>query len=197
MITKLVVGFCGLKGSGKDTAANVLIDQGFENIKFADPLKNAIRAILRTAGVNDVMIERMVEGDLKEMAHPVWGGKSTRYVMQTMGTEWGRMMIWPAIWTNIWTMRTGRILRVTTTDVRFLNEADTIRGFEKQGVTVKIVKLVRPEKLDINAPAKALLDNHQSEIELSRIRCDFEIRNTGTIEDLQKAVLDFVGTIIL
>jgi len=39
-----IIGLCGTKGSGKDTAAEPLLDKGWARISFADPLKDLCAA---------------------------------------------------------------------------------------------------------------------------------------------------------
>lgn len=41
----MILGFCGKKGSGKDTAAEVLLDKGWARVSFADPLKDICAAV--------------------------------------------------------------------------------------------------------------------------------------------------------
>ena len=86
-----LLGIHGKAGSGKSTAAQVLIDGGFKRVKFADPLKNMLRAI----GLTD----QHIEGDLKEVPCDMLLGQTPRHAMQTLGTEWGRGCIGGEFWT--------------------------------------------------------------------------------------------------
>ncbi len=63
---KTLIGFVGLKGSGKDTAAAALEPLGFTNVKFAGALKTMIYAYLDYVGVDFVNAHRIVDGDWKE-----------------------------------------------------------------------------------------------------------------------------------
>jgi hypothetical protein len=56
-----IIGICGRKRSGKDTAALALKSLGFKSTSFARPLKTACRDIYGLSG-------REVDGDLKERA---------------------------------------------------------------------------------------------------------------------------------
>jgi dephospho-CoA kinase len=85
-----LIGLVGVRRSGKDTAAQILDNIGYRNIKFAEPLKAMLRTYLEYAGVNANHIERIIDGDLKEASREVFGHRSARYAMQTLGTEWGR-----------------------------------------------------------------------------------------------------------
>mgnify|MGYP001055336722 CR=1 FL=1 len=54
------VGIHARKGSGKSTAAKVLIDKyNFKCIKMADPMKNMVRSLLLDIGMNKVDIENV------------------------------------------------------------------------------------------------------------------------------------------
>ncbi len=92
-------------------------------MKFAGPLKSMLFAI----GLTD----EEIEGSRKESPHPLLCGKTARLAMQTLGTEWGRDMIGPDFWVNVWTETAREELhqggRVVVDDCRFENEAGTVR----------------------------------------------------------------------
>ena len=129
-----VVALTGAAGSGKSTAADYLIrHHGYERVKFADPLKDMMRAI----GLS----ERYIEGDLKEEPTPWLRGKTPRHAMQTLGTEWGRNCIGEDFWVFLWRMRcidviVGEDGRVVVDDCRFPNEAAAVRSLG--GVIIKL-----------------------------------------------------------
>jgi hypothetical protein len=116
-----IIGIAGYAGSGKSTVADTLVkEHGFERIKFADGLKDMLRAL----GLSDGWIE----GELKEQPCPLLLGRSPRHAMQTLGTEWGRQCIGEDFWVNYWSMRVkGRLnasmtSRIVVDDVRYPNE---------------------------------------------------------------------------
>lgn len=124
----MLIGLSGLAGSGKSEVARVLIEEfGFERVKFADPLKNMLRRMLADAGHCDDDVERMIEGDLKEVVIPEIG-VTPRHLMITLGTEWGRDQVRPDLWTRLWGMRADVFDRVVADDVRFPNEVEAIRA---------------------------------------------------------------------
>ena len=118
-----LVGITGRAGSGKSTAAQVLIDAGWVRIKFADPLKDMLRAI----GLDD----RHIEGHLKEVPCDLLVGQTPRWAMQTLGTAWGRQCIAQDFWVRLARRRIALAmaagLNVVVDDVRFENEAQVIR----------------------------------------------------------------------
>lgn len=127
-----VVAFTGRAGSGKTTAADQLVKRGWARVKFADPLKDMMRALLAASGMPADEIERRIEGDLKEQPEPILRGRSPRYAMQTIGTEWGRDLICGDMWTGIAQARIQAHLQagqsVVIDDCRFDNEADVVRA---------------------------------------------------------------------
>ena len=129
-----VIAFCGPADSGKSTAAAHLVERyGYTRVRMAEPLK----AMLLALGLG----RADVDGDRKEVSHPLLGGKTPRQVMQTLGTDWGRRMVDPDLWTRPWTFRTRAVLgaggRVVVDDVRFDNEAALVR---EEGAVVEITR---------------------------------------------------------
>jgi hypothetical protein len=178
-ILKRLIGITGPKGSGKDTAVQSLVESGYVVIKFADGLKNMLRTYLREYGLDDVTIERMIEGDLKEVPHDAFCGRTPRHAMQTLGTEWGRMMIGPKLWTNLFKKKASRHEKVACTDLRFMNEDEAMQEIKKDGVEVETARIVRPNK------DGTVADLHQSEVEQYSIGVNHVVRNDGTIEELR------------
>lgn len=131
----MIIALTGLAGSGKSTAAKHLVEvHGFTLVKFAGPLK----AMLRCLGLGD----REIEGDLKEVPHPVLGGRTPRHAMQTLGTEWGRNLIHSNLWVNVAMASADNVLDcggpVVIDDCRFLNEANAVK--ERGGFIVKLMR---------------------------------------------------------
>jgi hypothetical protein len=128
-----LVAFTGLAGSGKTTAAQYLVEQhGYVRTRFADPLKSMLRSI--GLGYDEI------DGARKELPTPLLCGKTPRWAMQTLGTEWGRNCICPDLWTTLWTERAAECMdlggRVVVDDCRFENEARSVRRLG--GLVVRI-----------------------------------------------------------
>lgn len=167
-----IVGLTGLKGSGKDTAAKVLKAAGFEEVKMAAGLKGMIRSFLYYQGVDSLIVERMIEGDLKEIETEYLGGKSPRQFMQLLGTEFGRDLIHPDLWVSAWKRRVASVDKVITTDIRFPNEA--------QALTEAGGKLYRIERdTDVN-----VYSLHESEKHIPSLPVEAIIDNQGSIDEL-------------
>lgn len=167
-----IIGVTGLAGSGKSTAAEYMeLAHGYRRARFAGPLKNALRRMLRDALVDVHMIERMIEGDLKEVPHSALLGKTPRHAMQTLGTEWGRNCIGDTFWVNLmrYRLEQGRGERTVIEDVRFQNEADMIRSMGG-----KIIRITG---------RGGIAGSHPSE---AGVEPDMTCYNDGSIMDLRR-----------
>lgn len=176
------VGLTGLKGSGKDTAAKILKAAGYEEVKMAAGLKGMIRSFLYYQGVDSLIVERMIEGDLKELPSIYLGGKSPREFMQLLGTEFGRKLIDEDLWVDAWKRRVAGVEKTVTTDIRFPNEAKALA--DAGG------KLYRIER-DTNENEYSL---HESEQHIPNLPVSAIIDNHGSVEDLhQEMIYRFLG----
>lgn len=133
-LPRTVIAFTGLAGSGKSTVAEHLTrHHGFTRVRFAGPLKEMMRALGLT--------EAEIEGDRKEVPCELLGGRTPRYAMQTIGTEWGRNIIARDLWIRAWRAAVDKLpagASVVVDDCRFPNEADAVRALG--GVLVRIVR---------------------------------------------------------
>lgn len=168
-----VIGFCGLAGSGKTTAAERLVSEhGFVRVRFADQLKIMLRVLLVARGVSPGLIDRMVNGDLKEMPARELGGRTPRHAMQTLGTEWGRVLIAPGLWVDAWRDVAQRYLRVVVDDARFPNE-------------VAAITVLGGRLYAVHRPGVAATD-HESE--RHTLTVDGIVMNDGNVEDLHEKI---------
>ena len=173
MNASLLIGLAGLKGAGKDTAAEWLcIHSDFERIALADPIKDGLAAML---GLTRCVF---IEPALKEVRID-WLDTSPRHLMQTLGTEWGQRHVARDLWTRIAQRRIDAIRRgpalqhldgIVVTDIRFEHEADWLR---KQGGQLWHIRR------DIQAS-----DPHSSEQGIALQPGDVEIFNTGSLAQL-------------
>ena len=171
-----IIGIAGRKFSGKDTVAKLFGDLGYENVKMAGALKGMLRFYLGYIGANQEVIERMIEGDLKEEPSAVLGGKTPRWAMQSLGTEWGRDLIYQNIWVDSFVLRAELFDKVVCSDVRFPNEVDVIRNLG--GKVYRIERDTGPNEFS----------NHPSEAMIDGLDVDGIIDNNGTLDDLANIV---------
>lgn len=167
-----VVGLAGRARVGKSTAAEILrrVTGGYL-YSFADPLRAMLRA-----------------GFGIDMDQPQWQarkevpiaalGCSPRYLLQTLGTEWGRELVHPDLWVIRARQELGaRGPTMVLADVRFDNEADWVR---REGGLV--IHLERPDAPTVRA--------HASEAGVGRLPDDAEVTNDGTIDQLTGRLLE-------
>ena len=159
-----LVAFTGLKQSGKDTAATSLTHRGYAHVKMAEPMKQMLRVLLQYRGAPAGQINRMLEGDLKEVPTPYLNGRTPRYAMQTLGTEWGRELMAEDFWIGAARDRIEQSPRVVVSDIRFGNEADLIR--ELGGTLYRIER-----------EGQTVTDLHPSEVEITTMPVDATIVN--------------------
>jgi hypothetical protein len=168
----MIIGLCGLAGSGKDEVAAILSRRhGFAYISFAGPIYQAVSEITGLAPA------QLKDRGLKEQPIP-WLGKSPRELLQTLGTEWGRQMVRDDIWIKLAMRRAAEYERVVITDVRFENEAEAIRH---AGGQVWLVE--RP-----GAGLAGAAGGHSSEAGIPDHLVHQVVRNIGTLDDLDEAV---------
>lgn len=163
----MLIGIAGPAGSGKDTVANYICAYytGFVKLSFATPIKYMLEKGLG-------FTEAQLHGRDKEKIDPRFG-KSARYIMQTLGTEWGRDLIHP----DIWVICLEAFLRKNTViaDVRFENEAKFIR--EKKGLLIHLER-----------SHKGIGKSHASEKALTLKPGELTIFNEGSLEELYAAL---------
>ena len=159
MRTTPLIGITGLAGSGKSEAAAILERRGFTRISFATPLKRMIAVICD-------------ETD-KLATPPILCGRTLRYCYQTLGTEWGRMLVGEKLWTNIAMTAADAVgWSVVIDDVRFGNEAEAI--IDNGGF---VWRISRPGLVRMG---------HASEAGVPDELIAAEIDNSGSIADLEQ-----------
>lgn len=201
----MLIGISGFAQSGKTTVAKVLEGQGYTRRHIATPLRAMLVPLLEAFGIpygesgTDVgqtpNTYDYLEGRLKEDVIPGIG-KSGRYLQIKLGTEWGREQIADDLWVRAWTQGLTAESKVINDSVRFSNEAAAIDRAD--GFTIMVRRPgvgPRAYKWNFLNIGKFLYETfgiwwgvHDSE-RADRLRPDFTIENTGTIEDLENEVL--------
>jgi hypothetical protein len=161
-----IIGFAGRKGSGKDTAARVFEEHGYVHLKMAGGLKCMLHAFLAYQGVQDSVVYRMLEGDLKEIPTEFLGGRSPRYAMQHLGTAWGRNLMSETLWVDAFLNAAEEAEMVVCSDVRFPNEVEAIKG-------------AGGEIYRIHRSNTTSDDDHPSEVFVDTLEVDGTIFNTA------------------
>lgn len=174
----MLIGLCGYAGAGKDTAAQLLIEEYyFQRVAFADPIKKALLAL-------DPIVPGEREGEYLPLSvfsrERSWAEvkeyPEVRRLMQIMGTEVGRNLFDPEIWVKLAEGKLNSTMSVghaVVTDVRFPNEARLIK---KHGGY--LVRVERPRFGPIN--------EHLSDRASENWTYDYHIDNDGDIRSLRE-----------
>lgn len=169
----LIIGLCGLPGSGKSALADKIKEtMGGNVVNFADPLYEMLNKL------DDGIFQGMAqEAKLKPFAaKPEW---TRRYALQYFGTEICRNQINDSIWIDLFNKSVEFHKALGTPlicgDCRFPNEIDAIR---KAGGL--LVWLTRPGI----KPASS----HISDNAIGSQDCDVVIANDGTLGQTQAEV---------
>ncbi len=175
---KLIALYSSAPQSGKSEVAKVLQGCGFTTLKFASALKMMLRELLRHAGYGESQIEAFLDGDQKDTPIPELGRRTPRYLMQTLGTEWGRALVDPDLWTKLAVLRITSTLAgghgVVVDDMRFPNEYSTLKS-----LGAKMVRVIRPGVVaKTDHPSEGKLDGHWFDQEIIN---DSDLSHLGTI----------------
>jgi hypothetical protein len=174
----MLIGFIGLKQSGKDTAfRHLYLCEGFRRVAFADKLKDVAQDLYGLS-------PEQVNGHLKEAVDPRWD-MTPRQILQQIGTNVARE-VHPKTWIRYALGKVDTLMaageNVAMTDVRFRNEAEEI--LNRGGYLVRIVR-----------PSLRREDLHPSEREQMSIPVHEVIFNDGTLELFYSRVTDSFNTL--
>lgn len=171
-----LVAICGLAGSGKDTAAEALVEDGWARVAFADPIREALLRLdpdipYRGCVLKLSSIIRQYGWDVAKRDCP-----PIRRLLQRLGDEVGRQM-WGQ---HFWTAQAQHVIfdfladgvPVVVTDVRYADEAKWVR--DNMGL---LVKIRRPGVLQLDHPSEEM-----------DFEPDMVLHNEGTMEELRSAI---------
>lgn len=175
-----IIGLTGNMGCGKTTVCNIITD--FSRIpviktKFAKPLYD---------------MQEMLYNSISSVYTRPYTFVKDRKLLQFLGTDWGREVLGPDIWVNLWKNRLEEVelsmeemnisnYIVLVDDVRFDNEAVAVT--ERNGIVLSINRT--KEKNVVGAE----LTRHKSENGIDFKYVDYVVDNNGTIDDLGEAIL--------
>jgi len=172
----MIIGISGYARSGKDTIADYLVkNYSFDQKSFAAPMKKAMYVldpIVKSDEVGVFRYKNIVDSyglDLAKDKVP-----EIRRLLQVFGTEVGRDMFGVNFWVDL-VLNNINSENTVISDVRFKNEADSIR--------LRGGQIWRVNRKNISP-----ITGHISEVDLDDYDFDHVINNDLDILDLYKIV---------
>lgn len=167
----MIIGLSGYAQSGKDTVAQILIDNfGFERIAFADKIRELLYEI--NPQVGSLTIREIVDVSGWEVGK---ANPEVRRLLQDLGVG-ARRMFGEKFWITQALTGVDPSDKIVITDVRFINEARAIKEYENS----QIWRVKRPGVGAVNA--------HVSESEMDHYQVDQIFLNNGTKDELDLLV---------
>lgn len=198
----MIIGVCGLIGSGKDTIADYLVNiHEFRRDSFAATLKDAVSAVF---GWDRNMLEGRTRSsrEWREQPDEWWTERlgqqiTPRYILQQWGTEVCRR----GFHDDIWIASLENKLRnsrdnVVISDCRFPNEIAAIRS--QGGYVIRVVRGPDPDWFraarDCMINGTELPGNlpHASEWAWASTDFDRVVQNQGSLDELYQQISDLL-----
>lgn len=207
----MIVGFVGFIGSGKDTAADYLVNfHGFRRDSFANTLKDAVAAVF---GWDRTLLEgRTAESRAwRDQVDFWWSNRlgkqiTPRWVLQYWGTEVLRNHFHDDIWIASLENKLRKTKdNIVISDVRFPNEIEAIHN--AKGLVVRVKRGPDPDWYNdalnmnkgptnmswaISKQRMSELKIHASETSWVGGNIDHTITNDTTIDDLFQQLRNLV-----
>ncbi len=206
-MTKQIIGICGFIGSGKDTAADYLVNfHEFRRDSFAATLKDAVAAVF---GWDRELLEGRTKQarEWREQVDPWWAERlnmpelTPRLVLQLWGTEVCRRSFHDDIWIASLESRLRNSKdSIVISDCRFPNEIKAIKEAGGKVIWVQRGELPswhimagKANNGDTFAAEKLkALGVHASETAWVGTEFDYILDNNGTVDDLYKRIATIV-----
>ncbi|MFF4054647.1 hypothetical protein ACFYZ0_02525 [Streptomyces sp. NPDC001708] len=177
-MSDLIVGLSGYSRSGKNSAAEALVQYGWRQAAFADKLREFLLAVDPVIpgpyGTGNLRLSILIREAGWEYAKDHY--PEVRALLQRTGTEAGRKLLGPNVWVDALFEEHADASGLVVPDVRFPNEAKAIA--DRGGV---LIRVVRPGV----GPAKDKAGRvHESEEALDYWKFDHMLVNDGSVRDL-------------
>jgi hypothetical protein len=206
-MTTQIIGICGFIGSGKDTAADYLVNfHEFRRDSFAATLKDAVAAVF---GWDRELLEGRTKAarEWREQVDPWWSERlqrpdlTPRLVLQLWGTEVCRRSFHDDIWIASLEARLRNSKdNIVISDCRFPNEIKAIKEAGGKVIWVQRGELPswhimagKANNGDAFAAEKLKsLGIHASETAWVGTNFDYIVDNNGTVDDLYNRIAAIV-----
>lgn len=196
----MIIGICGLIGSGKGSVADILVEEhNFKKISFADKLKDGVASVFDWD-------RQMLEGDTddsrkwREEKDGFWSKETgetitPRLVLQLFGTDCMRSGFFDGIWVSLVKkhLLENPNLNYVIPDVRFENEAKMIHSLNghvwqvRRGPDPLWFRLYK----DLGQIPE---DVHKSEWAWANIQMSAVLANDSSLQDLKSLVKDLLAS---
>lgn len=189
----ILIGLVGLSGSGKDTAAQALIDTlGFHRVAYADPIRAGLKAMFRSIVPNSHIWWTTTHKDTLAVC-----GKTPRQLLRTLGTEWGRVHVGPGIWALIAETTVRAKLTagdsVVVTDIR--TPIDGLMIIRNGGTLVHIHRAPLVARTWWRLSRRPAIHSSEAAVASTANLATYRLHNNKSIKDLQRNMLDVAASI--
>lgn len=184
------VAFLGFARAGKDTAAEVAVEEfGYERFAFADKLRECVYALNPVVGATHIEPIDSHEPVLLQEIIDIYGwdhykktiyGDEIRRLLQRFGTEVGRELLSDTIWVDEVDKHSGPL---AITDCRFDNEYDKLGG--RHTIFIRI-----------NRAGITAVNAHKSENDFSDREVDYVVDNDGTVDEFRTKIRNILKTVV-
>lgn len=172
-----LIGISGKIGSGKDEVVrivNEITSNAYQVKRFSGKLKQIVELM------TGVPADQMNRQDVKTMSlGPEWDYMTVRDLLIRIGTEGMRDRVHKDAWVNALFNDYDDRKYWIVPDTRFPNEFNAIRN--RGGIVVRI------ERPGVKC------NGHESETAIDGFDFDYVLKNDGTLDDLQRQVLEMLA----
>lgn len=190
----MILALSGAPGSGKDLTAQFLVEKGnWVRVAFADKVREMALAIDPCIhnGYNRDYLADIVEDHGWAYTKTI---PEVRRFLQQLGTQ-AREFMGKSVWVDmvratvseaVWALKPKNVV---VTDVRFPNELEFLKCYAHPQIGptyVHHVRLWRPDQSVMPG------SDHEVEHALDHVKEDYRLLNTGSPDDLRKAVEDML-----
>lgn len=184
MKLKTIILVNGLPRAGKDTVSDFIVNKGYEKLSFATIMKEII------ARSFDITLEQLDEYKNYTDKYQIKLGSSPltnfRKLLQKFGTEGMKPFFGDSVWADLVYKKiiNENKEKVIISDFRFLCEYQNPKDY-------KVITVLVKDKRELP------LEGHASDVELyqNNFKFDYIIENTGTLEELEQKVNNFIEKI--
>lgn len=181
---KNIILINGLPRAGKDTVADMIIQlKGYKKVSFATPMK---KIISETFGISLQDLELFKNSPSTFDVR--FSNKSTNFreILQRFGSEGMKPLFGDSVWADLTykKIKESNENNFVVPDFRFMVEY-------QQPKNTNVISLLVKDKRELP------LEGHASDVELyqNNFKFDYCIENTGTLQELEQKVLEFIKEI--